>query len=183
MIDPHAATQLWADTFGLDDWAITFRDQKPSEGLMSQVVYDPSFKVARIEANTSNLNDAELVGSILHEIVHLALKPYTQIVQRLAANTESPMREFVLGQMEDAEEQVVEAIVRSHGFPRYNPLAVPKTVIVPLGAYPDHADMSVDEPRDCDGCLDASHYDPFGEQHYDGSYDCGCSDDTCACDC
>lgn len=112
----------WQKRLGLDDWDIRLSPRPPEgEGLVAQVKYRLSERVAEvmIDQHTPNTDIAE--SHVAHELVHLALKPYTMLAEGMAAQMKEPFRGFIAGALEDAEERVIESVLRSHGFERFVP--------------------------------------------------------------
>ncbi len=112
----------WQHRFGLDDWDIRLGHHPPDvEGAYAQVSYRLGERAAevRIDPATPNTDIAE--SHIAHEMVHLALKPYTVIAEGVAAQMKEPFRGYLANALENAEERVIESILRSHGFARFEP--------------------------------------------------------------
>ena len=119
--DAHQMIWLWADKFGLRDWDVRFTPKPADDGLLAQVDFRTAEKVAQIRVAEDVPDEEVLEACIVHEMLHLALKPYTIPTERLLATLSEPLRTIMAGQLEDAEEEIIETLVRAFGFDRYRP--------------------------------------------------------------
>lgn len=112
----------WADKLGLRDWDVRFTTLPSGEGLFAEVDFRPEEKVAQVRVDPALPDEEVLESCVVHELLHLVLKPYTVPTERMLATLDEPFRTFMAGVVEDAEEQIIETLVRAFGFDRFRPI-------------------------------------------------------------
>jgi hypothetical protein len=123
MVNHKKAKRLVAEyqeIFGLLDWDVRYSETPAEEEHYATLDWRDQEKVAQIRL--THEDDHDLEASIVHEMLHLVLKTYSVPMLRLVSLMDEPLRTFLAGQLEDAEEQVIETIVRSYGFERFKPI-------------------------------------------------------------
>lgn len=123
MIEEHI--QLWRFWLNLMDWEIRYDPTDPNEKEKDRYQAHTHFrymeKIAQLRIDPK-LPDGQVEGSILHELLHLVLRPYTDLAQTFAGRHKQG--DLLLDLLRDQEEQLIEALVRAFGpagFERFKP--------------------------------------------------------------
>ncbi len=120
--DEYAAILLssWRQWLGLFDWDIRYDSEPAESGHAADICWRDQENIAILRLDPVLPVEA-MESAVLHELLHLVLKPYSIPVERLLALTSGRLQHFARNEIEDAEEHVIEQIVRAFGFPRFQP--------------------------------------------------------------
>jgi hypothetical protein len=110
------ALYAWQAKLGLKDWDIRITEQEPDPGYLAQVQTSPADRAAQINLCADVPLD-QVEREVLHELLHIVMKPYTTPTEHLVAISGEELGVYMAHTLEDAEEVVIEQIVRAFGFP------------------------------------------------------------------
>lgn len=115
-----AYIEQYQSRLGLKHWDIRYTVCN-EDGDAASVTYRTAERVAQVGIDPDV--PYELISTlVIHELVHLTLKPLTQLMENLIAKQkDDAFRDFLADEYNAAEEEVVESITRALGGERFIP--------------------------------------------------------------